>query len=163
MTTYPKWTEAEDDMVRQLYPTLGARGTTEELRKAHCMRTEGAVKERAKTLKVKRDRSLMSHDGAWKDEELAIIAETFPKGGAEAAVSTLRAAGYDRTVGAVSTRASMLGLRKERTKRRMQRSGDTVLMNFCLDSELDEDVIRKLNAQPNRSAYIRKLVENDIE
>ncbi len=162
---YPKWSEEEDAMVAALYPDLGAKGTATELKKSHFLRTAAAVKERAKTIGVKRDtkRTPRVMDGAWTDEELAIIADEYPVGGSEHVKKVLGKKGYDRTLGAITTRASMLGLRTKNTKRRMVKGGDKVQINLCMDTVLDREVIDKLNSQRNRSEYVRNLIRKDME
>jgi len=162
MPTYPTWTKEEDAVIRQFYPSNGADGTSKELRSRNYVRTAGAVKERAKHLKVKRDRSLMRPENAWSEEELAVLRETFPHGGPQAVMETLRELGYSRTSGAISTRAAMLGLRMRNTKRRMTKGGDKVIRNICLDTTLDSEVIAKLDSVRNRSQYVRQLVARDI-
>lgn len=159
-----QWSETEDAAVREYYPTKGPRGCRAVLRDLGYDRTEGAIKERAKHLKVKRDMSLVRRDvdGAWTDEEISVLRSEFPKGGAERVRTALEGMGYERTAGAISTRAAMLGVKMSNTKRRMERSGDTKLVNICLDTELDSDVIDKLNSQRNRSEYLRNLVRRDI-
>lgn len=161
---YPKWSKEEDAMVAALYPDLGAKGTTEELRKSHFLRTAAAVKERAKTLGVKRDTKSTPRimDGAWSDEELAIITDEYPTGGSERVKKVLSRKGYDRTLGAITTRASMLGLKTKNTKRRMTKGGDKVQINLCMDTVLDKEVIDKLDSQRNRSEYVRSLIRKDM-
>lgn len=163
MPTYPTWSKEEDEVIRQFYPSRGAKGTSNELRSRNYVRTDGAVKERAKNLGVRRNRKLMRPDGTWSDEEIAIVMEMFPKGGPQAVLETLRELGYSRTTGAIATRASMLGLRMRNTKRRMTKGGDKVIRNICLDTTLDRDVIERLDSVRNRSDYIRGLVEKDIK
>lgn len=162
MPTYPTWTKEEDAIIRQHYPSNGAEETTKELMRMGYVRTYGAVKERAKHLKVRRDRSTMRQDNAWSDEELAVMREVFPHGGPNAVMKALLELGYSRTPGAISTRATMLGLKMRNTKRRMTKGGDKVIRNICLDTELDSDVIDKLDSVRNRSDYVRRLVKKDI-
>ena len=162
--SYPEWSEQEDNMVRTLYPDLGARGTTAALRAEHFIRTEGAVKVRAKYLNVKRDRSKIHRvqDDMWTPQELDVIRASYPTGGAEMVKKYLDALGYTRTIGAINTRANMMGVKLLKTKRRMTKGGDKVVRNICLDTELDVDVIRKLDSVSNRSQYVRDLVKADI-
>lgn len=159
---YTKWTEEEDGAIRTFYPSRGAEGTASELASMNYARTANAVKERAKNLGVKRDRSLMEYDNAWTDEELAIISREFPLGGAKRAKAVLAQRGYDRTIGAVITRASMLGVKKRNTVRRMTKGGTKVQINLCMDSVLDEEVIAYLKGKRNRSMYVRDLIEADM-
>ena len=162
--TYPNWTEREDDIVRALYPDLGARGTMAAMRSEHFIRTEGAIKERAKHLGVKRDRSKIRRrvETAWTEEELDVIKSSFPLGGASMVKAQLDALGYSRTVGAINTRAAILGLRMKNTKRRMTKGGKKVIVNLCMDEVLDSDIIEVLNGQRNRSQYVRELVKRDM-
>lgn len=162
MAHYQSWTQEEDSLIRKYYPSKGAKGTTEELRSRLHVRTPDAVKTRANYLKVRRDRSKIEHDNAWSEEEIAILRETFPKEGPEGTAKRLRAMGYERTVGSISSRASMLGVRFENTKRRMQKGGDKVIRNICLDVKLDGDVIKRLDSVRNRSEYVRGLVREDL-
>lgn len=155
-----QWSETEDAAVREYYPTEGAKGCASTLRTLGYVRTDGAVKERAKNLGVRRDRSTMTRNqkGMWTDEEISILRRHFQKGGASGVVEKLAQDGYERTIGAVTTRANMLGL----TKRRMETAGNAKLVNIVLDTKLDAELIRHLDRQRNRSAYIRGLVEKDI-
>ena len=162
MTHYRSWTQEEDSLIRKYYPSMGAKGTTEELRSRLYVRTQDAVKTRANYLKVRRDRSKIEHDNAWSEMEIAILRETFPTEGAEGTAKRLSDMGYDRTVGSISSRASMLGVRFENTKRRMQKGGEKVVRNICLDMKLDSDVIKRLDSVRNRSEYVRNLVRKDL-
>lgn len=159
-----QWTMTEDSAIREFYPSMGPKGCRKLLRELGYDRTDGAVKERAKHLKVKRDMTLVRRDvdGAWTDAEILILKTEFPVGGAEGVKAELARHGFDRTMGAITARASMLGVRMTNTKRRMERGGDQKLVNICLDTELDKDVIEKLSSQRNRSEYIRSLVRKDI-
>jgi len=159
-----QWSETEDAAVREYYPTEGAKGCASTLRTLGYVRTDGAVKERAKNLGVRRDRSKMTRnqEGMWTDEEISILRRHFPKGGASEVVKRLAQDGYERTIGAVTTRANMLGLKVTNTKRRMETAGKAKLVNIVLDTKLDAELIRHLDMQRNRSAYIRGLVEKDI-
>ena len=158
------WTEIEDAVIREYYPTKGSKGCEEILRGIGCVRTLGAIKEHAKLLKVKRDKATITRnvEDAWTEPELAILKTYFPKGGTQLVMGELVKNGYHRTSGAIATRAAILGVRVENTKRRMERSGETKLVNICLDTNIDSDVIDKLSRQRNRSEYIRELVRNDI-
>lgn len=162
--SYPGWSEQEDEMVKALYPDLGARGTTAALRAEHFIRTEGAVKVRAKHLNVKRDRSKIHRvqDDMWTPEELDVIRASYPTGGAEVTKRYLDAMGHNRTIGAINTRAAMMGVKLLNTKRRMTKGGEKVIRNICLDTQLDSDVIEKLDSVRNRSQYVRDLVKADI-
>ena len=46
-------------------------------------------------------------------------------------------------------------------KQRPQKVG-RVRFEFIMDSSRDKDVIKKLNSQPNKAEYIRKLIQEDI-
>lgn len=162
MQTHPRWTREEDEAIRVFYPSRGAQGTVRELASMNYARTAGAVKERAKHLGVRRDRRTMKHDNAWSAEELSVIRREFPLGGAVRVASVLREMGHDRTVGAINTRASMLGLKKEHKVRRMEREGSRVQINLCMDSVIDEEVIAFLKGKRNRSMYVRDLIEADM-
>ena len=162
MQAYPKWTEEEDDAIRLFYPSRGAEGTVKELKSMNYNRTAGAVKEHAKHLGVRRDRRLMEHDNAWSDEELSVMRREFPLGGAARVKDMLTGMGYDRTIGAINTRASMLGLKKRNKVRRMERGGTKVQINLCMDSVLDNDVIEHLKTKRNRSMYVRDLIARDM-
>ena len=162
MANYQSWTQEEDSIIRKYYPSKGAKGTTEELRSRLHVRTPDAVKTRANHLKVRRDRSKIEHDNAWTEAEVEIVRSTFPDEGPDGTARKLREMGYDRTEGSVSSRASMLGVRYKNTKRRMAKGGDKVIRNICLDTSLDEDVIRMLDSVRNRSEYVRNLVRKDL-
>ena len=159
-----RWTKEEDAIIREHYPSVGAKGCVEVLGAIGNGRTAGAVKERAKTLRVKRDMSSVerSNDNVWTDDEIAILRDSYPSLGAQGTREALAEIGSDRTAGAITTRAAMLGIRQRNTKRRMERAGETKLVNFCLDTQLDAEIISHLGRQRNRSAYIRGLLERDI-
>lgn len=166
MARYPAWSEKEDTMIRQLYPSCGARLTTQALRAEHLIRTEGAVKERAKTLGVRRDRSTIKYTTEgnwWSDTELDVLRSVFPTEGAEGVRRRLAALGHERTEGAITVRASMMGLKRTETKRRKETVGKTKIVNICLDSELDRGIIEHLGTKDNRSRYIRSLIEADMQ
>lgn len=156
----PNWSEREDEIVRTLYPSVGARGCVEAMRSEHFARTEGATKERAKKLKVKRDMGKMTRrsENAWSEEEVEVIKAVFPKGGATAVKSMLDQLGYSRTAGAIATRANILGIKSERRRD----GGEKKVCNFVVDKELDREIIDKLASQRNRSDYIRRLITDDI-
>lgn len=162
MQTYQKWTEEENEAIRLFYPSRGAEGTVKELKSMNYNRTAGAVKERAKHLGVRRDRALMDYDNAWSDEELSVMRREFPLGGAARVKAMLSGMGYDRTIGAINTRASMLGLKKRNKVRRMERGGRRVQINLCMDSVLDGEVIEHLRTKKNRSMYVRDLIARDM-
>lgn len=158
------WTEREDQIIRDNYPDLGTKVCAALLRSEGYSRTDGAVKERAKNIGVKRDMTKITRtvENAWTKEELSVLKSAYPRGGAELVAKTLADMGYHRTVGAVNTRAAIVGVRRADTVRRMERKGKTRLVNICLDTELDADIIAKIDGQRNRSAYIRELVRGDI-
>ena len=159
------WSREEDEIVRELYPTMGARRTAQALASQHYMRTEGATKERAKNLGIKRDMSTMSRmtENAWTDREIEVLRRGYEQGGASGARAALLEMGSDRTIGAINTRAHMLGILTPKGKRRADKGGgEKVIRNICLDKELDGDVIRKLDSVHNRSHYVRELVKRDL-
>lgn len=155
-----QWSEREDQIVREHYPTEGPDGCKTTLLSNGYDRTAGAIKERAKYLKVRKLRK--SVENSWSDDEIDVLRATFPMGGAEGASKALSEIGCTRTIGAITTRAAMLGVRMTNTKRRMDKGGDKKLLNICLDTKLDHDVIDKLQSQRNRSEYVRNLVRKDI-
>lgn len=159
------WSEIEDSAVREYYPTRGAKGCEKILRELGHVRTADAIKVRAMALGVRRDMSTVTRDvdGAWTEPELFILRSVFPTGGAQGVMEKLRESGYERTVGSISTRASILGVKTANSRRRAGlRSGKTKLINICLDTGLDGDVIGHLEKQRNRSEYIRELVRSDM-
>lgn len=161
--TYPTWTDRESAIVMEHYRDEGVEGCVKALRKEGYRRTGSAVKVQARKLGVKRDRTKMNRrvpDNLWEPEETEILKESYPSGGASLTRRRLADAGYDRTIGAINVRASLMGIKSENPKRRGR--GDTKLMNICLDTELDSDVISMLDGQRNRSEYLRNLVRKDI-
>lgn len=160
------WTEEEDNIIRETYPDNGARATKLKLASKHYMRTEGAVKERAKNLKVRRDMSTMRRqaENKWTDEQLRVLKDAYREGGARLAKTELEKIGCVRTIGAINTRAHMLGIVTPKGERRVDRGGGKKLIrNICLDVNLDKDVIKKLDSVRNRSHYVRELVRRDIK
>jgi len=154
--------EREMEIIRKVYPAYGPGAVADAMRAEGFIRTEESIKVKARSMGVRRDRTKMEHDGAWNDEELKVIKQYFPLGGAELATEKLVELGYDRTIGAVTTRASMLGIRNRNTKRRMVKKGDRKIVNIILDTKLDKAIIHKLESQRNRSEYIRRLIMEDI-
>lgn len=159
------WSEKENQIIRENYPDLGTKVCAALLRQNGYNRTDAAIKEHAKNIGVRRNMKKITRtvDSAWTEEEIDVLKKEFPKGGAIRVSEVLDALGYTRTVGAINTRAAMLGIRMKNTKRRMTKGGDKRIVNICLDTQLDRDVISRIEEQRNRSAYIRKLVKNDIE
>jgi hypothetical protein len=156
------WGEREDQIIRETYPSHGVKGCDSALRAESFARTPGAIKERAKNLGVRRDRSKIPHENAWSDAELAVLRSVFPEEGAEGTQVALASIGCSRTTGAINTRATMLGLKMRNTKRRMAKGGRKRLVNFVLDEVLDAELITHLDSKRNRSQYIRELVEKDM-
>jgi hypothetical protein len=158
------YTDREVQIIRATYPDYGAKATVDALKAEGYTRSLDSVRMKAKSLGVKRDMS-KRHTGenVWGDDEIAALEEFYPTGGAQLVKERLSDMGYDRTEGAISTRATMLGIKLVNTKRRMARSGDKRIVNFVLDTRLDAEIIERLDSQRNRSDYIRRLVKEDIE
>lgn len=159
------WSKEEDEIIRAVYPTMGARATKQALASQHYLRTEGATKERAKNLGVRRDMSTMTRrtENAWTERELDVLRAAYAKGGSRLAKRELDRIGCDRTIGAINARAHMLGILTPKGERRADKGGgENVIRNICLDVNLDGDVIEKLDSVRNRSHYVRELVRRDI-
>lgn len=156
-----EWTEEEDEIILKHYPTRGAKNTVRILGGKGFQRTYGAVRMRAKFLGVRAEHRSTCNN-AWSKAELDVLREHFGSEGAKGVMLRLRKIGSVRSAGAIAMRASMLGLRRSNTKRRPAK-GDTVIRNFCLDTVLDADLIRRLDSVPNRSRYVRELIMRDIE
>lgn len=156
------WSKREDQIIRLVYPKGGVSECDKALRAESYARTPGAIKERAKNLGVRRDRTTIQSDNAWTDNELAIMQAVYPAEGAEETQKALETIGSTRTLGAISTRASMMGLKLSNTKRRMTKGGEKRIVNFVLDEVLDAELIAYLDGKDNRSQYIRELVRRDM-
>lgn len=159
------WSERENDIIRENYPNFGTRVCCALLRQNGYERTEAAIKEHAKNMGVRRDMTKITRvvESAWTKQELDVLRQEFPNGGGARVAEVLGALGYERTVGAINTRAAMLGIRMKNTKRRMERGGDKMLVHICLDTQLDSRIIDKIKRERNRSAYIRRLIARDID
>lgn len=155
------WSKREDEIMREVYPARGAKECGVALMEEGYARTYGAIKERAKNLGIKRTKPRV-YDSSWTDDEIAIVCECYPSLGAVGVQKVLWKNGYERTVAAITTRANMLHLKTTNTRRRMQKAGDTRILNICLDTELDADVIGHLEGQSNRSRYIRDLIRENL-
>lgn len=154
------YTDREIEIIRDTYPDHGAKATKDALMAEGYDRTIDSVRMKAKDLGVKRDMSKRHMENVWSDEEISVLRNLYPIGGVPMVEERLRELGYDRTSGAISTRAMMLGVKSD--KRRAS-SGEKLIMNIVLNTELDREIIERLNAQRNRSDYIRRLVMADIE
>jgi hypothetical protein len=158
------YTDREVQIIKDNYPDYGAKATTEALKAEGYVRSLDSVRMKAKALGVKRDMS-KRHTGenVWSDEELSTLKEFYPIGGTPLVKEKLDSMGCERTEGAITTRAAMVGVKLVNTKRRMTRSGEKRIVNFVLDTTLDREIIERLDSQRNRSDYIRRLVKEDIE
>lgn len=148
-----RWTPEETEVVRSLYPEGGAEAVRARLAEMGRERTTAAISSRAHAMGVRHQVS-----GEWSGPELDVLRELYPTGGASAVRDELRRMGKDRTMGAINTRATMLGVKT----RRMERGGVKVIRNICLDTKLDGDVIERLDSVRNRSQYVRDLVRRDM-
>jgi hypothetical protein len=158
------YTDREVQIIRDNYPDYGAKATMDALKAEGYTRSLDSVRMKAKALGVKRDMSKrVTVENVWGADEIAALEEFYPMGGAQMVRARLADMGYDRTEGAISTRATMLGIKMVNTKRRMTRSGEKRIVNFVLDTKLDREIIERLDSQRNRSDYIRRLVKEDIE
>ena len=160
------WSREEDEIVRELYPTMGAKMTAQALASKHYVRTVGATKERAKNLGIKRDMSTMRRtvDNAWTEREIEVLRRGYEEGGAAGARRALESIGSSRTIGAINARAHILGILTPKGRRRTDKGGgETVIRNISLDKELDGDIIDKLDSVHNRSHYVRELVRQDLK
>lgn len=159
-----RWSEREDQIIRDNYTAFGTKVCAAMLRQNGFHRTDAAIKEHAKNMGVKRDMKAITRvsDSAWTQEEMDVIRRVFPMGGAIRVQQELAAMGCERTVGAITARAHMLGIRMRNTKRRMTKGGDKRIINLCFDVVLDRELITYLEGKRNRSAYVRELVANDM-
>lgn len=158
------WSEKEDGIIRENYPNLGTRVCAALLEQNGYHRTHAAIKEHAKNLGVRRNMKSITRvsDAAWTQEEIDVLERVFPLGGAVRVQEELARLGRKRTVGAITTRAAMLGVKMRNTKRRMTKGGDKRIINLCFDTTLDKELIAHLDGKRNRSAYVRELVANDM-
>ena len=75
---YKCWTEAEDSILREFYPTEGARGCAERLKN----KTQASIRHRANKLKL-------IFSGFWTSEEDNILKCYYPLSGADGCVNKL--------------------------------------------------------------------------
>ena len=158
------YTDREVQIIKDNYPDYGAKATVDALKAEGYVRSLDSVRMKAKSLGVRRDMSkLVRGKDFWNDEELGVLRELYPIGKAPLVRERLLEMGYDRTEGAISTRAAMVGVKYANTTRRMSRKGSRKIVNVVLDNTLDAEIIERLDSQRNRSDYIRRLVKEDIE
>lgn len=150
-----QWTEAEDRLIATYFPVLGREGTQRKLESEGFHRTVGAVKARASNLGV-RKLERKSHTDEWEPREIEILAEVYPTQGARKTSEVLTREGYARTTGSVRVKAFALGIRNNR-----RNGGESKQIGFCVDKELDVDVMERLEQVDNKSEYIRELIRRD--
>jgi len=102
----PHWNDEEDAIVMELYPDVDA--CIEGLAEIGSDRNRDAVMRRAKKLSLRE----VASNKPWTDEEDAILRKCYPSGGTDAVCDELGKSGYERSYGAVMSRASALGVRR---------------------------------------------------
>lgn len=164
MADHNPYDKTEETVLREYYPTEGAKGCIKRLAELGYRRNGDSVRVKARSLGVKRDRSVRyPSDGGWSDSELAILRKTYPRGGCPAVRRALEQAGYSRTDGAIRVRATMTGVQGPYSRRKAAGKGDVKLINICLDTNFDQDIIRHIEGKRNRSSYIRGLIRADLQ
>lgn len=150
------WTTKEDQIIREIYPTLGHDAVAKKLHELGYERTYGAIRMRASYLGVQRSERTPPRD-KWTAEEIETIRKYYPIEGATGTAARLRQMGYDRTEGSIRARAAKCEIRQKR-----KRIGKNKTINFCFDTVMDRELIAYLESKHNRSEYLRNLVRKDM-
>lgn len=135
MTIRRSWSPAEETVLREHYAREGKRGVTERLAAAGYIRTPNAVCCRASVLRLA-EASAAGIDlstrqpwrlDAWSAEEDAIIQGHYQTEGPDACMRHLQAAGYHRSLTALTSRAQATGCRVPRKPRTRPHRGPRML------------------------------------
>lgn len=104
-TPRPRWTSAEDDVIRASYPDLDAceRGLAE----IGCSRNRNVIAKRARNL------GLAGGNEPWSESEDAILRKVYPAYGPSAVVDALKEVGSKRTLSAVTSHANNMGVKRD--------------------------------------------------
>lgn len=160
-----KWTEREDEILRETYPTGGTRETIERLAEEGFDRKNSSVRMRAHVLGVRNDSySCGNRADAWEDAELDVVRDNYVEHGAKYIQDILREMGHERTLGAIRGHATMLGLHRKNTpsRRFCEKAGATRVLNVVFDDVRDREILEHLSKHENRSEYIRTLIASDM-
>ncbi len=160
-----RWSEREDEILRETYPTGGTKETIEKLAEEGFDRKNSSVRMRAHVLGIRNDSySCGNRTDAWDEAELDVVRESYVEHGAKYVQEALRELGHERTLGAIRGHATMLGLHRKNTppRRFCEKAGATRVLNVVFDDVRDREILDHIAKHENRSEYIRRLVESDI-
>lgn len=107
----PHWNDDEDAIVMELYPDVDA--CIEGLAEIGSDRNRDSVERRAKKLSLRE----VASNKPWNDEEDTILKKCYPSGGVDAVFDGLGKSGYERSYGAIMSRASALGVKRGRNSK----------------------------------------------